>query len=932
MKFTAQSRDVQQPFDHESLLHRITNRIRQSLELQEILEATVAEVRAFLGTDRVKVYRFDTDGCGEVIAESIHAQCLPSLLGLRFPADDIPATAREMFLKQRQRSIVDVASARIGLSQPEMEFDESPETENIYYRAVDPCHIEYLKAMGVQSSLVVPIVHHNTTKDSSLPQLWGLLVSHHREPRAIISQELKLVQQVADQVSIAISQSNLLAQALADKHREATINRITALLHALPKIQLQAALETAITAFNGVGGRLYIEQSGELYTSGDQPTLPNELKDSIIEQHPVWLSWIAECKSVWAVTDLYKEPKLRVLVTAFESTFIRGLLVIPLFYRQNFIGTLSIFRNEFDTEILWAGTRERNEQLSRLPQISFTIWREQKKGQALEWTSQDITLAQALCQHFSMAIQQQQMYQQVQGLNLTLESRVQQQTAELQKSLQLTKLLKQVTDQIRSTLNFKEILRTIVREVRKLLNTDRVLMYQFLDGSSGEVIVEDVHQNWRSVLGMKAPPECFPDEYIHLYLQGRVRAINNVLAASLSPCHLEFVQNLQVQANLIVPINMGQHLWGLLIAHQCHAPRIWQDDEIDVLQQLADQAAIAIEQAQLYETSRIAEAEATAKATQLEHTLQELQQTQTQLIQHEKMSSLGQLVAGVAHEINNPVNFIYGNLSHAVEYTEQILELLSLYQTHCPYHNHEIAAKTEAIDLDFIAEDLPKIMSSMRVGSERIRSIVLSLQNFSRLDQADMKAVNLHEGIDNTLLILQHRLKGNSNYPAIQVIKNYGDLPQVECYAGQINQVFMNILNNAIDALVEGMGSLEDKVEFSPPLSCSPSPLSALTSSPTIRISTALSSNGSCAIIRIADNGSGITEEVKKRMFDPFFTTKPIGKGTGLGLAISYQIVVEKHGGAMKCFSKPGQGTEFCIEIPLWQTSIGSHLTQISGR
>lgn len=283
MRFIDKHNQPQLPFDQESLLHRITIKIRQSLELQEILEATVTEVRLFLNTDRVKVYRFDADESGEVLAESIHEQRLPSLLGLHFPADDIPLNAREMFLKARQRSIVDVASGRIGLSPLEgVEPGKSLRTDNIDYRSVDSCHIQYLKAMGVQSSLVVPILYHNLTGDS--PQcLWGLLVSHHSEPRTILKRELKLVQQVVDQLSIAIAQSNLLAQKIAEQQREATVNKLTSLLHALPT-QLQPALLTSIAAFKGVGGRLYIEQSGELYTSGDQPTFPNESTDSILEQ------------------------------------------------------------------------------------------------------------------------------------------------------------------------------------------------------------------------------------------------------------------------------------------------------------------------------------------------------------------------------------------------------------------------------------------------------------------------------------------------------------------------------------------------------------------------------------------------------------------------------------------------------------------------
>lgn len=292
------------------------------------------------------------------------------------------------------------------------------------------------------------------------------------------------------------------------------------------------------------------------------------------------------------------------------------------------------------------------------------------------------------------------------------------------------------------------------------------------------------------------------------------------------------------------------------------------------------------------------------QAQQLEQTLQELQQTQSQLVQTEKMSGLGQLVAGVAHEINNPVNFIHGNLTHANQYIQDLLNLVELYQQYYPQPCPEIQAETAAIDLDFLMEDLPKLLASMRVGTERIQKIVRSLRNFSRMDEADMKEVNIHEGLDSTLLILQNRLKAKPDHFGIQVVKNYGDLPPIECYAGQLNQVFMNILANAIDALEERdqQRSLEEIRAF-------PS---------TITIQTELRP-GQRVRVRIQDNGPGMTEAVKQRLFDPFFTTKPVGQGTGLGLSISYQIVTERHKGLLQCHSEVGKGSEFWLEIPIIQ-------------
>lgn len=266
------------------------------------------------------------------------------------------------------------------------------------------------------------------------------------------------------------------------------------------------------------------------------------------------------------------------------------------------------------------------------------------------------------------------------------------------------------------------------------------------------------------------------------------------------------------------------------------------------------------------------------------------------------MVSLGQLVAGVAHEINNPVNFIHGNLNPARGYALDLLDTIKMYQQHYPHPPAEVLAQLEAIDLDYLAEDLPKMFKSMQIGTERIVEIVKSLRNFSRLDEADRKSVNIHDGIDSTLMILQNRLKSHNSRPAIQLVKDYQELPKVECFPGQLNQVFMNILINAIDALEEWDKQRE-------PEECDRHPS-------IVTIRTYLAAEG-IAAISIADNGPGIPESVISRLFDPFFTTKPVGKGTGLGLSISHSIVVDRHGGKLSCISTQGQGSEFVIEIPV---------------
>ncbi|OCQ95316.1 hybrid sensor histidine kinase/response regulator [Oscillatoriales cyanobacterium USR001] len=288
------------------------------------------------------------------------------------------------------------------------------------------------------------------------------------------------------------------------------------------------------------------------------------------------------------------------------------------------------------------------------------------------------------------------------------------------------------------------------------------------------------------------------------------------------------------------------------------------------------------------------------RTAELTRTLNELKQAQIQLVQTEKMSSLGQLVAGVAHEINNPVSFIFGNLNHASQYIKDLVEHLEIYQKNYPNPVQEVVDHAQEIEIDYLLEDLPNMITSMKVGAERISNISVSLRNFSRSDTSAKVSVNIHEGLESTILILRHRLKASGNRPEIHVIKEYGNLPLVNCYAGQLNQVFMNLMANAIDALEDKLANCQEG---------KPGDLKI-----TIRTEV---TNEKSVKIHIGDNGQGMNETVLTQLFEAFFTTKPAGKGTGLGLSISYQIVVEKHGGKLTCSSVLGEGTEFTVEIPI---------------
>jgi len=317
-----------------------------------------------------------------------------------------------------------------------------------------------------------------------------------------------------------------------------------------------------------------------------------------------------------------------------------------------------------------------------------------------------------------------------------------------------------------------------------------------------------------------------------------------------------------------------------------------------------DSHELLLAQLQIHEMTTAAMRESQAQlrqqAQQLENALQELQNTQVQLIQTEKMSSLGQMVSGVAHEINNPLSFILGNLPHAERYIQGLIKMFELYERHYPEPNSELEELAEEIELDYAIEDLPKALSSMKDGAERIRQFVLSLRNFSRLDEANMKTVDLHQGLDNTLVIINSKLAEKEELRGIVINRKYGDLPLVECYAGQLNQVFLNLLVNAVDALEDAIkGKNRDFL-------------------PEISIETKLEDD-SC-VIKIADNGVGMMEDVREKIFDAFFTTKPVGSGTGLGLSIAREIIVKQHGGGLECFSEPGKGTEFVISIPIKQS------------
>lgn len=729
-------------------------------------------------------------------------------------------------------------------------------------------------------------------------KLWGLLVAYQTsQPRYWQDEEIDLLAQVGTQLGVALQQAEYLKQVqdqaaklakAAERERKAAL-REKVLTVAIEKIRQSLDIQTifdaatqevrplleadrvAIYRFNpDWSGEFVAESMVEGWSSvvGTQPVT----EDTFLQETQ---GGRYARNQTSAVEDIYQQGYSDCHIALLEQMQAKAYAIAPIFQGEKLWGLFAAYQN--------SGPRQwQDDEVDLLVQISAPLGVALQQAELLDRTQR-------------WAEQQHQQAEQQQAVTRAIA-------------------------RIRESLNLKTIFKTTAIEVRSLLEADRVGIFRFDPERDweGEFVSEDVGPGWSMAILARVHDHCFGEQFAVGYQQGRIQAVADIDEAGLSDCHAEILSRFQVRANLVVPLLKGSQLWGLLCIHQCSGPRNWKAIEIEFVKQIAENLGVALQQVELLERTQ-------RQKEQLARTLQDLKQSQTRLIQSEKMAGLGQLVAGVAHEINNPVNFIYGNLAHVDRYARDLLNLLDLYQERDPDPTSEVQERMEAIDLDFLKEDLPKMLASMKLGTERIRQLILSLRNFSRLDEAEMKPVDLHQGIDSTLLILQHRLKPKGDRAQIKVIKEYGELPLVECYAAQLNQVFMNILSNSIDALEVGQQTGRS-ASIGPGDGGETSPLfSPERRIPQLRIRTRVV--GDRATIRIADNGSGIPKAVRSRIFDPFFTTKEPGKGTGLGLSISYQIVVDKHGGQLKVGSKPGKGTLFVIEIPI-QHSVNAPLSE----
>jgi GAF domain-containing protein len=848
--------ELQDAIARQRALAEVVGNIRASVDTKIILNTACQELCKLLKLERAAVYRFHEDWSGEFVSHfgMVEAQWDSNPFGRNLVWED---THLQETKGGRYRN------------------NESFAVNDVYQAGHTRCHLDILEQFKIRAYALAPIFTGTN--------LWGLVAAYqHSSTRQWANYEVEFLEQVGAQLGVAIQQAENLAQSkqqtLAFQRaiaRQRTLTEVVGKIRS--SLDIDLILKTTcqevckMLRVERVGVyRFYEDWSGEFVSHFG---MVEAQWDSInpFGKNLVWEdTYLQETKGGryrnnehFAVNDIYQVGHTRCHLDILEQFKIRAYALTPIFVGRNLWGLLAAYQHSAPRQ----------------------------------WENVEVEFLGQVASQLGVALQSSQMLTQIQT-----------RADDLHQSAEQRRILFDLVVKIRESLDLETIFRTTVQEVRRSLQVDRVGIFHFDPDEgfcSGEFVAEDVVPKFNSALAVKVQDYCFGDQYAPQYRQGEVQVISDVNSIGSKVPHLEIIERFQVKAQIVVPLMEGDELWGLLCIHQCTHARNWEEDELEFVTQVAAQLSVALRQASLFQQSSLL-GQTRKEANQLAQALKELRTAQMQIIHAEKMASLGQLVAGVAHEINNPINFIYGNLEHAQQYTQELTRYIELYRRHHPYVAQEVQEFWQKADIEFLLTDLPQLFQSMKVGTERIREIVTSLRNFSRLDEAEFKTVNIHEGVDSTLMILEHRLKSSADSPTIHVKKQYDQsLPLVQCYPGQLNQVFMNLLCNAIDALEERNSQLS---------------LEAIATNPSeIKITTSLL-NQDWIVIKIADNGIGMDQEVLSRLFDPFFTTKVVGKGTGLGLSISYQIVTDKHKGKIYCQSEVGKGTEFVIELPVHQT------------
>lgn len=870
-----------QQIEHQQTLSGVIDRIRSSRDLDTIFTSTVQEIRQILNADRVGIFQFMPGtgwDKGTFIVEDV-ASDLPSALAANIDDHCFGTQYAIHYRNGKVQSVADIHDA--GLSD---------------------CHIEILEQFQVRANLIVPVMDGET--------LWGLLCVHQcHQPRRWQRQDIEFVKQIATQFSIAIQQANYVenikqkqvALELA-KAQEQFFRRQHIFSTITQKIRrsfdFSDICQTAVNEVRSImdADRVVIfrfkpDWSGEfLYES-----VGTQWKSLIAEQKidPLVRKKTSDCASHHILVDThlqetqggaFREETVRVCTDIYDAEFsacyievlesyqARSYIIVAIYIDQTLWGLLAVFQN--------TGPRQ--------------------------WQDDDVLLLSQVSEQLGIAVQQ---------------------VEEQQQKINCQKALVQIVGKVRQSLDIDTICQKTTDEVCQTLNLDRALIYQFHPDWSGQVVYESVSPQWVSVIEAQQdnpfmiqnvsdcslqtlsktyliPPQA--DTYLQEtqggpFVRGEaIRVCPDIYDAGFSPCYLKFLEAYQARSYVNVAIYVDKKLWGLLGVFQNSGPRQWQDDELQLLTIVAEHMGIALQQSDYVKTIK-------QQSETLEQTLDKLKRSQLQLVQTEKMASLGQLVSGIAHEINNPVSFIHGNLGFVQEYAENLLCTMRLYQKYNAVVPNPVQEQLEALDLAFVESDLPKLLTSMRHGTERIRKIVQSLRMFSRLDESHLKTVNLHDGIESALAILAPRLRGELQPPAVEIQRHYDELPLVTCHAGAINQVFFNILSNAIDA-IQARVTNADRQDMSP--SEQTDQLGQLV----IKTSVV---NPEMVCVAIRDNGIGMDQDVMDQMFNPFFTTKPVGQGTGMGLSISHQIITQQHHGLFKCHSTVGEGTEFVIHLPV---------------